>query len=1218
MSGPLDFEASINTSQFNRAIDDSVRRIQGLGDITVKEGNKIDETFRNIAAGITAYFGANLIGNLTSQMTQIRGEFQQLEISFETMLKNKALSDKLMSDVVEFAAKTPFDLNGVATGAKQLLAYGTSAEDIIPTMRQLGDVAAGLSIPFNDLVYLYGTSATQGKLMTKDLMQFAGRGIPIIEELSKSLSVSKARILEMATEGKIGFEDLQVVIANLTSETGMFGGMMDKQSKSILGLKSNLGDAWDQMLNDVGRANQSTIEGTYRTVISVVENYQNIIDILKVIVATYGAYRAAVILNSIAINGFNTALNVTIIKEKLLALVRSANPWGLALAGVTALVGALWSYNRATDTTSKSIEEFNQKLTTSTAESNALFDKLKKTTEGTEARKVAIRSLAIVHGEYINDLGLEKAALIDIETAQKAVNDEMVRRIAIDQSDKEKQVWYEKEVEILKQLAKANIDVNALMEERNNPQYNEYGNRVFVSYGKEIDNLLANYDQIQNEKKSIDELYANIVSALKTAITKPLNPPEGTGEIKTLEQKLKEIKQQYENYYLWAKTYGSKSADEQYSNLVKSGKSYLEYLNNEIAKIENKKSKTTLDNSNLITFIGAKEALIGDKNPLEQFKNQIDEAKEKYKDLSDYIEYLKGQLLAVGAFDGSEQSFEKIQLLYSELNKSEKDFITNSFDNYEALMSKTKDFATQRVNVENEYQAQVKKLNEKTLGKEKYDEAIKLARQLADEKLEIISEEEFKSKEAYKKIATEIKSITKKEALSYLNILKQQAEKLDKQSALYKEIQGLIKQTESALKLDAPALLNDTAESMKSVAYSVGLVDEQLGMMVDTMANVVSGISKMAEGDMLGGIIQLGTSVFSYIVSSSDKAAEAAKAAQQAMLDSLSERLSNINTILERQIALIDELSGTQKLVQYSQSFKDLSTEIASVLSQIDKMNFVSKGYRGTINKSLDPLIKTYSEIFGNGRVLPEGLDSIDVIQRLIDENKAAISDLYKELLSGDLVGDQAEELKILIEALENNTDTFEELKAQYNEYLTGTTSANIIDSIISGFEEGKLAAEDFADTFEELMKKAMLQAIKMKYLEGPLEQWYNTFAAYNEDGLTQEEIAALRDAYNTIINSAAAEAQNIQNIVGNTTGTNDTLSGSIKGVTEETAGLIAGQMNAIRINQAHALALMDEQLANLSEIASNTRYNRLLVDIKNILQSGSSNSTNTNRANGG
>ena len=123
--------------------------------------------------------GATALKNFVTELVNVRGQFQQLEIAFSTMLKSKEKADKLMAELVDIAAKTPFDLQGVASSAKQMLAYGSSAENVGDELVMLGNVAAGVGSQLSDIAYLYGTLRTQGRAYAVDIRQFAGRGIPI-------------------------------------------------------------------------------------------------------------------------------------------------------------------------------------------------------------------------------------------------------------------------------------------------------------------------------------------------------------------------------------------------------------------------------------------------------------------------------------------------------------------------------------------------------------------------------------------------------------------------------------------------------------------------------------------------------------------------------------------------------------------------------------------------------------------------------------------------------------------------------------------------------------------------------------------------------------------------------------------------------------------------------------------------------------------------------
>lgn len=261
----------------------------------VTDADRMDIAMRRLATTLGQIgVGVSLAG-LVKQIAQTRGEFQQLEVAFATLLQSKEKADALMSQMVELAAKTPFDLQGVASGARQLLAYGFAAEDITNTLTRLGNVAAGLGLNLQDLTWLYGTTAVQGRLYTRDVMQFQSRGIDLAGELATQLGKTRAEISQMVTEGKIGFPEVQKAIESMTNEGGKFHNLMQEQSKTITGLISNLGDALDMMFNDLGKSQEGIIAGALKGTISLVENYNQVLDIVAQLVVAYGTYKAALV-----------------------------------------------------------------------------------------------------------------------------------------------------------------------------------------------------------------------------------------------------------------------------------------------------------------------------------------------------------------------------------------------------------------------------------------------------------------------------------------------------------------------------------------------------------------------------------------------------------------------------------------------------------------------------------------------------------------------------------------------------------------------------------------------------------------------------------------------------------------------------------------------------------------------------------------------------------
>lgn len=260
-------------------------------------GEGMSSLFQRVT-GDAHMLSAALLGGLgfeqlTSSIFNTRSQFQQLEISFNTMLGSADKSKQLMDELIQTAAHTPFDLSSVTSGAKQLLAYGTEAKDVNKTLVQLGDIASGLNIPLGELVYLYGTTVSQGRMFTMDLRQFMGRGVPLAEELGKILHQNTTEVQESVSKGKVTSDIFKEAIANMTQAGGRFGGLMEQQSKTLEGQWSNIGDSISQMFNEIGKKSEGVFSSGLSIISAMVENWQEVIKVIGVATVAVGSYRAS-------------------------------------------------------------------------------------------------------------------------------------------------------------------------------------------------------------------------------------------------------------------------------------------------------------------------------------------------------------------------------------------------------------------------------------------------------------------------------------------------------------------------------------------------------------------------------------------------------------------------------------------------------------------------------------------------------------------------------------------------------------------------------------------------------------------------------------------------------------------------------------------------------------------------------------------------------------
>lgn len=413
-------------------IQSEMRRTAKVAEESGTGLDKFADRLGKLAASMGLAFGAK---ELVQNLVKIRGEFQQLDVAFRTMLGSAEKADVLMSQLVRTAATTPFDLQGVAQGAKQLLAYGIAAEDVNDTLVRCGDVAAGLSIPLNDLVYLYGTTMTQGRMFTQDLRQFQGRGIPIAEELAKVLGTTTDKLGDMVTAGRVTSDVFQQAFNNMTSAGSRFGGLMDEQSKTITGQISNIEDAIDVMFNKLGQQSEGIINTTLSGVSYIVEHYEQFGRMLLGLVATYGAYKTAVMAVAAA-QGWATAAeaihyNWLVLVEraqKLLNATMLSNPYVLVATAIAGVVAALASMKTEAELVQEATEKYDEEKQKAIEKEEEHRQKIEELTQiaseeatSTTARRDALFALEQYYPQIFKKYRTEYDVLKNIKTIKEEI-----------------------------------------------------------------------------------------------------------------------------------------------------------------------------------------------------------------------------------------------------------------------------------------------------------------------------------------------------------------------------------------------------------------------------------------------------------------------------------------------------------------------------------------------------------------------------------------------------------------------------------------------------------------------------------------------------------------------------------------------------------------------------------------------------------------------------
>lgn len=407
--------------------------------------------------------GLVAIKRFGSDVIEATGKMQQLQVALSTILQDKSKAEQLIADIVQFAAKTPFNLDDVATGAKQLLAYGSSADNVVNELSMLGDVASGLQIPIGQLIYLYGTLRTQGRAMTVDIRQFAGRGIPIYEELAKVLGVSKDQVGELVKEGKVGFKEVEQAFKNMTSEGGKFANLMESSAGTWPQRLSNIEDTLFQKMNEFGNKYKEVFEFGIGTAEDLVESLDDVLSIMGGLIAAYGTYKAALITAAVAQKavGFVESIQLIGMYRKELGLATAAqqafnvasksNVYVTLLAALVGIGMAVYMFTKRTNEATvaqETLNSVNKKADEEFSKQAATVDRLsgilKSETSSIDQKKKALSDLQTIIPSYNASLDEEGRLINNNTEAIKSYLTQLEKQIRMKAAQEELEELYRK------------------------------------------------------------------------------------------------------------------------------------------------------------------------------------------------------------------------------------------------------------------------------------------------------------------------------------------------------------------------------------------------------------------------------------------------------------------------------------------------------------------------------------------------------------------------------------------------------------------------------------------------------------------------------------------------------------------------------------------------------------------------------------------------------
>lgn len=266
-------------------------------------------------------FSVSQITGYMKQLVEVRGEFELQQKSLQVLLQSKDQADKLWQQTVQLAVQSPFRVSELVSYTRQLAAYRIETGKLFDTTKRLADVSAGLGVDMSRLILAYGQVRAANYLRGTELRQFTEAGIPMLDELAKRFSimenkaVSAGDVFERISKRMVSFKDVEAVFRSMTDAGGTFYKMQEEQSTTLKGMISNLHDSIDLMLNDIGKANDGIMKGAVNTVKYIVEHWEMMVEVLKMVVLSYGAYRIAILRTNTALIALAKELEIVTAAE---------------------------------------------------------------------------------------------------------------------------------------------------------------------------------------------------------------------------------------------------------------------------------------------------------------------------------------------------------------------------------------------------------------------------------------------------------------------------------------------------------------------------------------------------------------------------------------------------------------------------------------------------------------------------------------------------------------------------------------------------------------------------------------------------------------------------------------------------------------------------------------------------------------------------------------
>lgn len=1252
--------------------------------------SRILQDLKGLALGYLSVQGA---GQLLSSLVRVTGEFEMQKTTLAAMLGDLNTAEQVITRIQGLAVESPFQFKELTTYAKQLSAFSVPAQELYDTTKMLADVSAGLGVGMDRLVLAYGQVRSAAFLRGQEVRQFTEAGIPILDELAKQFSelegrvVSTTEVFDKISKRLVPFEMVSKVFKDMTSEGGKFFNMQEVQAETLRGKISNLKDAYEVMLNEIGKGQSEKLKGAVDWARRLMQNYEDTGKVLVELVVAYGVYKTALAGVTAATNTF------TLANHKLLSALASAgkwaktNPYVLVAAGLTAAgyavykaTAGLQGYEKIQRSVNESISKYNVESAKEVATLDALYAKLNMAKKGTEEYDKAKKSIYTEYASYISELKEEGVAVDNLATIYENLKDKIEESV--------RARFRNTEAQSITQTYEAEMDTIYKRFEHMVTRYQKMAKRELTFEEKEglWQYILGNEEAWQRAE----------VEGLRNLINQDTYNKH---QVNLIKQNVQEIVSAYQEGKAKIESVLGKDT----TKATQTTNPFVYDLEPEIKG----KSPEQIELETQIDLVkklqDAYEKLmpyLNESQMRESLANLFPEAKKEWLKSFDFGDVLKKLADDLGKYDSEASSKLKASIgkdvasslagAFKEI-KEYKDMLDEWMGEDFTLEGKGTQFDISKIvrDLNNQYnridQKRLKALELLKKAEQGDAESLAIVRETLGEEVwqkylikgkEVIEELTRKEKESAQKVASEkIRNQAKgyindllenknidltdygdkslgqiRTILDRLNKVKEEVEAeigyLERQ-AVIEELNGNVISDEDKNKL----------EMYKAALDLLGIKIKDVGVELDKSLFKKASESIDAISSLTGEITNLGEALGS------------------TSLVNFGRMLSGIADIAKGTIDAVEDLNSQIKVLGFENGIGDWKSLSKEQLKNLDFSSVISAGasIAGTMLSAITNMIvehreqqerlneaaleyqnillqirrDAYSGIFGtdelglaieNTKILSEAqekynasLDKFENERKIRNQQYFGAGFSFKKMSVSDVIGDIAsdqgwelyrENGELNIDMLKSHYDAYakyltskqkavvDELIAGYDaqneaaraqaQYLTelyGQVADTIANNMVDAFIESGDAAIDMGDIVSDIAKSMVADLIKNLYIL-PILKKYEEQAKEIEASTSltpSQKVEAELDLLDKAMSEVAGKSDEINAALdrvsqyfekGETEGTS-AIGEGIKGMTENTANLLASYLNAIRADVAYSKTLWQRMDANTQAIAT-------------------------------